>query len=93
MKVIVEHDHECTRIATAPAMGPGREIWVGKLIRTVPEWEQETHCLHWTTPAKSIVFLCNVADFRNLEILARCVIGYPTDESWMQTMIKQAKKL
>ena len=82
--------HKCKRIVTAPAMGEGREWWIGGLTEKIDSYPEETHCLHMTTPAKSVVFLCNEADFRNLIIICRAVVGLP-DESWMQTMMKIAR--
>ena len=87
MKVTIEHQHKCNKIASAPAMGEGRDWWIGKLIEPIKEYPEETHCLHLNTKLKSVTFLCNGADFRNLMILCRAVIGQP-NENWMQSMLK-----
>jgi hypothetical protein len=86
-------DHRCRKLAVAPDMAAGREIWIGKLTEPVKGWEHEEYCLHWTTPLKSVVFLMNRADFRNLEILCRVILAHPTSESWLNSMVKEAMDL
>lgn len=87
MKVTIKHNHKCERIATAPALGEGRDFWIGKLLDPLPEYPEETHCLHLKTEAKDVTFLCNMADFHQLQVLCRAVTG-EINEGWMQTMIK-----
>jgi len=91
MKVVVTHKHKCEKIAIAPGMSHGRHWWVGKLTEPVKEWPLETHCLHLRTPLKDITFLCNHADFQQLQVLGRCVTGAISDE-WMDSMVEMAKK-
>lgn len=91
MTVKVEHKHKCQCIANAPAMGEGRMWWIGKLEERLEEYPEETHCLHLKTNYKDITFLCNEADFRNLMIICRAVVGQP-DEGWMKWMVECAKE-
>ena len=70
-------------------MGEGREWWIGKLTEPVTEHPSETHCLHLKTNAKDVQFLCNEADFRNLIIICRAVVGQPS-ESWLKSMVESA---
>ena len=86
MKVKIEHDHKCQCIARAPAMGEGRDFWVGKLLEQVKEHPIETHCLHMITPYKEVTFLCNEADFRQLQLL--CEATVKMDRKWIETMLK-----
>ena len=86
MKVKIEHAHKCKCIAKAPAMGEGRNFWVGKLTESVKEHPIETHCLHLETQFKEVVFLCNEADFRQLQLI--CEVAVSTDRSWIETMKK-----
>ena len=85
MKVTIGHQHKCNKIAFAPKMGEGGDWWIGKLIESIKEYPEETHCLHLNTKLKFVTFLCNEAEFRNL--VNRAVIGQ-LDENWMQTMLK-----
>ena len=87
MFVKIEHPHKCTCIAVAPAMGEGREWFIGKLDEHLPEYPHETHCLHLKTQYKDVTFLCNEADFRNLLIICRAVIGQP-HEDWLKSMVE-----
>ena len=89
MFVKIEHPHKCKCIATAPAMGEGRKWFIGKLIDHISDYPEETHCLHLKTNYKDVTFLCNEADFRNLMIICRAVVGQP-NEKWMQTMVKMS---
>ncbi|KKL09010.1 hypothetical protein LCGC14_2570130 [marine sediment metagenome] len=83
-------DHKCEKIATA-YMTEGRDWWVGRLLETVKEHPQETHCLHMLTPLKDVVFLVNEADFQWLTVLARAAIG-PLDERWLESVTRGAIK-
>ncbi|MGD0340329.1 MAG: hypothetical protein ABSA76_01290 [Bacteroidales bacterium] len=78
--------HKCKLIAKA-CMGEGREWWCGELTEPVKEYPLETHCLHLKTQLKDIVFLCNRADFQQLQLLGRSVTG-KLNESWMDSMMK-----
>ena len=86
MFIRIEHPHKCKCISRAPAMGSGRDWWIGKLIERVAQYPGETHCLHLRTNVKDVQFLCNEADFRNLIIICRAVVGQPS-ESWLQSMV------
>lgn len=90
MFVKITHEHKCKRMATAPAMGENRDWWVGELLEHIPEYPVEKFCLHLKTPYKDVTFLCNEADFQQLQILGRCVTGVLND-SWMETMVNWAK--
>lgn len=90
MFVTISHPHKCHCIAKAPAMGEGRNWFIGKLDEHISEHPSETHCLHLKTNYKDVTFLCNEADFRNLMIICRAVVGQP-DEDWMQSMVEMSK--
>ncbi len=68
-------------------MGEGRNFWIGELQEKITEHPHETHCLHLETPFKNITFLCNVADFQQLQIICKSVTG-EIDSEWMASMIK-----
>lgn len=70
-------------------MAEGREWFIGKLAEHLPDYPEETHCLHLKTNYKDVTFLCNEADFRNLMIICRAVVGQP-NESWMQSMVEMS---
>jgi len=82
-------NHKCTPIAKA-MMGEGRDWWCGKLTEPVKEYSMETHCLHLKTQLKEVVFLCNKADFQQLQLLGRCVTG-KLNEQWVESMLKIVK--
>jgi len=92
MRVKIEHEHKCECIAKAPAMGEGRDFWVGKLTDKLPEHPEESYCLHMKTQFKDVTFLCNEADFQQIQILCMCITG-KIDETWMESMIDRAKRL
>lgn len=71
-------------------MAEGRDWWIGKLTEPVKEYPIETHCLHLTTKTKSVVFLCNMADFQQMQVMCQAVTG-KLDDSWMKTMLKLTK--
>jgi hypothetical protein len=79
-------DHLCRKIAQALPCGPGRELWVGELLAKIPGYETETHCLHVTTPAKSIVFGVNGGDAGILAVLAQIIHGMPINQTWLESM-------
>ena len=37
-------------------MDDGRVFWIGELLEPVEDFPHETHCIHITTPVKSVVF-------------------------------------
>lgn len=90
MFVKVGHKHKCSILAQA-CMGRGRKWWAGKLRERVKEFPAETHCLHLKTPLKDITFLCNEADFQQLQVLCRVVTG-KLSETWINSMVKIVKK-
>lgn len=90
MIVTIKHKHKCKTIAIAPAMGKGREWKVGKLIKKVPEHPNETHCLHLKTQYKDVTYLCNKADFQQLQVLCMCITG-KLNEGWIDGMIEISK--
>ena len=92
MKVIIKHPHKCKCIAKAPGMGPGRSFWIGELTEPVPEHPEETHCLHLITNSKEIEFLCNIADFQQLQVICQSVTG-KIDVEWIKSSIEIAQKL
>lgn len=92
MFVTISHPHKCTCVSKAPAMGQGREWFIGKLDQILPDYPEETHCLHLKTNYKDVTFLCNEADFRNLMIICRAVVGQP-NEAWMEQMVQASLSL
>jgi hypothetical protein len=83
--------HKCRCIARIHNMAPGRDWWLGELTEPVPEWPHETHCLHITTPLKSVVFLCNRGDLSGLAVL--CDIPFPiVNETWRERMSDAYKR-
>lgn len=74
-------EHKCEPIGRA-IMSENRDWWVGRLIEKVEEFPEETHCLHFKTPLKDVVFLVNEADMQWLMVLARTAIG-PVSERWL----------
>ncbi len=68
-------DHSCEVVATAPNRSPGRSMWLGKLTEQIPGHLEETHCLHITTPYKSVVFGIMEGDTQAWAIFATVVNG------------------
>ena len=89
MIATIKHEHKCKIIARA-CMGEGRDFYVGELIEPVKEYPLETHCLHLKTQVKEVEFLCNKADFAQLQILGRSVTGQ-LNEQWIESMLKIQK--
>ncbi len=82
--------HKCKLIARA-CMGEGRDWWCGELTETIKEYPLETHCLHLKTQFKDVIFLCNKADFQQLQLLGRSITG-KLDETWIESMLKVIKR-
>lgn len=78
--------HSCIRIAQVVNCGEGREIWLGRLLEPVPDYPLETHCLHVTTPAKSVVFGVNLGDMSALAVLCQIVHEGPFNQRWLNSM-------
>jgi len=87
VEIKIGHAHQCERITTAPAMSGNREFWIGKLKEPIGP---ETHCLHMKTGMKNITFLCNEADFLQLQIICKVVTG-DINEEWLNVMVEAAK--
>jgi hypothetical protein len=83
-------EHKCKLIARA-CMGEGRDWWCGELTEPIKEYPLETHCLHLKTQFKDVVFLCNKADFQQLQLLGRSITG-KLDETWVESMLKVINK-
>ncbi len=79
--------HTCDKIASAPFMGEGRDWWLGELTSKISGYPLETHCLHLTTPAKSVVFGIMQGDTQALAIFAAILNKAPIDEDWQKRMI------
>lgn len=88
--VTIYHEHKCECISHAPAMAEGRSWWIGKLLEPVPDFPEESFCLHLQTKIKNVTFLCNEADFRNIIVMCAAAIGLP-DIDWLHSMIDLAK--
>ncbi len=81
--------HRCTKIASAPFMAADRDWWLGVLARDIPGYPLETHCLHLTTPAKSVVFGVMQGDTQALAIFAAVLQGSPINEDWQTAMMER----
>lgn len=90
MIVTISHNHKCIPLGRAHMM-KGRDWWVGKLIEKLPEFPLETHCLHMKTELKDVTFLCNEADFIQLQALSMIVTGIITDR-YLEGQMAAAKK-
>jgi hypothetical protein len=79
-------NHKCRMIAKSPSCAPGRELWVGKLLEPIPDHPNETHCIHITTPYKSVVFGVMSGDAAMLAVLAQILHfdGHPINARWVQ---------
>lgn len=72
-------------------MAEGRDWWLGELLEPLPDYPQETHCLHLKTPVKEVVFGVNRADMEQLAILCHIVCG-PIDPQWLDAMVQVVKQ-
>lgn len=84
--------HKCRKIAQALPCGPGRELWVGELVEPIPGYETETHCIHVTTPAKSVVFGVNGGDAGILAVMAQIIFGQQINPRWLDIMEKSMRR-
>lgn len=89
-KQAAEPPHECEFVARG-VMAENRDWWIGKLTTVIPEWPNETHCLHMRTPIKSVVFLCNGGDFEQLMVMSNAVVNL-ADLEWLKSMTREAMK-
>jgi len=80
--------HQCQKIAQIIPCGPGREVWMGRLLEPIPGYESETHCLHITTPAKSVAFGVTVGDMCLIAVLAQIAHERPINQRWLNSMEK-----
>jgi hypothetical protein len=90
-EINLKPNHKCRLVAKA-CMGQGREWWCGELIESIKEYPLETHCLHLKTQLKDVVFLCNKADFQQLQLLGRSITG-KLNERWVIAMLKVVNPL
>lgn len=90
---LVQHymlsDHECEKIAEAGPFENGRNLWVGRLAEKIAGYPSETHCIHITTPKKSVVFGVNAADASILGVVAQIIHGQPINHRWLDIMVKR----
>jgi hypothetical protein len=82
-------DHKCHPIAKATNMGVGRDWWMGELLEPIPDHPEETHCLHITTPYKSVVWGVNLADLLVYATFAHIIHGMPINSNWLDIMAKR----
>lgn len=75
--------HKCEPVAEM-LMDEGREWWLGRLTEPIPEWPRETHCLHITTPIKSVVLGLCPADFDQLVAICYVGLGRHTSQRWVE---------
>ena len=78
-------EHKCEPIAVAQLNDVGgRTHWIGKLLEPIPDYEQETHCMHIITPLKGeVVFGFIMADFHQLAALCEAANGEPINPAWV----------
>lgn len=92
-------NHKCRPVAKVTNMGPGREWWMGELLEPIPGHEEETHCLHITTPYKSVVWGVNLGDMMAYAVLAHIVhkelvkdFDGPINPNWLDAMERNYRK-
>lgn len=78
--------HKCKKIASMK-MGEGHDWWLGELLEPIAEFPTETHCIHITTPIKSLVLGVNRADMEQLAVLCQVVCGQ-INPRWLSNMEK-----
>ena len=79
--------HKCRKIAEAQPLDTGRELWLGELTEPYPGFEHETHCLHVTTPHKTVVFGVYRGDFDLLAVFGYILGGRkPITDRWLSRM-------
>jgi len=83
--------HKCKPIASMN-MGEGREWWLGKLIEQYAQFPLETHCMHITTPAKSVVLGVMSGDMTQLAVFCHIVNGGPIDQRWIESTERYLRK-
>lgn len=85
-------NHQCRKIASVRNLGPGREWWMGELPEPILGHPEETHCLHITTPYKSVVWGVNLGDMMAYAVLAQIahkeISGHNgnINPEWLDTM-------
>ena len=77
-------DHQCKCIAKIEPIGHGRHIWIGVLQKPIEGYPSETHCLHVTTPQKSVVFGLNAGDGAVLAVIGQIIHGRPVNQHWVE---------
>lgn len=91
MKIKIDHDHKCKCVSRAPNMGPERDWWIGELTEMIKEYPEETHCLHLKSPVKEVVYLCNIGDFEQLQVICEVVTG-KLNRNWVDKMKNMSTK-
>jgi hypothetical protein len=67
----------------------GREFWIGELLEPIEGYPAETHCIHITTPAKSVVFGVNLGDATIMAIAGQLLhkemtgVDKPINQRWL----------
>ena len=84
--------HKCRPIARAVHESDGRETWVGELLEPIPDRPAETHCLHITTPLKSVVFGFNNGDIEQMAVLMQVAHGGPINPNWLNLMADRMRR-
>ena len=91
-------NHKCEPIAAVHNLGPDREWWMGRLLEPIPGHPEETHCLHITTPYKSVVWGVNAGDMNAYAILAQIHfedssgLDQPINPNWIKSMASKYRK-
>ena len=78
--------HKCKPLAVATNLAPGREIWLGELTESIEGYLNETHCLHITTPEKSVVFGINLGDALIFAVFAQILHEGPINQHWLNRL-------
>jgi len=81
--------HRCERIARTYSMAAGRDVWLGRLLEPISGHPEETHCLHVTTPYKTVVFGIMERDTQVLAIFATIMNGDKAiNPTWLERQAK-----
>lgn len=70
-----------------------RDWWLGKLTEKITDYPRETHCLHITTPEKSVVLGVMQSDLDFLAVLGQVVAGRPLNPHWSEKMVALTQRL
>lgn len=78
-------NHKCRPVAVVDLPGIGRDIWLGELLAPIPGHETETHCIHITTPYKSVVLGVNITDVGWMATFASIINEKPVNPKYIES--------